>query len=231
MNQIRNLQYLDMKQTGPNTYSLPETNLPPVKTVETFEDENGNRTTTTTLTTTRNIPVVKFEGLPPGFKGNPFALIAAKRPPPPPPHHFAAALLASIMAKRDIEEEERERRRREGLPELPPSEEDGMGDHPMMIAFAAMMKNVIERDIEEKVTSDPTIPRHEIPHHVERIMKQVFEDDEEEFERMMRQKMMEESQEGQAAASSKEEEEVKIEEVEASVPEKKKRGRKSKKEE
>ncbi len=225
MNQIRNLQYLDMKQTGPNTYSLPETTLPPVKTVETFEDENGNRTTTTTLTTTRNIPVVKFEGLPPGFKGNPFALIAAKRPPPPPPHHFAAAILASMMAKRDLEEEERERRRREGLPDLPPSEEDGLGDHPMMIAFAAMMKNVIERDIEEKVKSDPTIPRHEIPQHVERIMKQVFEDDdEEEFERMMRQKMMEESQEGQK-------EEVKIEEVEAPVPEKKKRGRKSKKDE
>jgi hypothetical protein len=187
-----------MKQTAPNTYALPETTLSPVKTVETFEDENGNRTTTTTITNTRNIPVVKFEGLPPGFKGNPFALIAAKRPPPPPPHHFAAALLASMLARREMEEEERERRRRNGEPDLPPQplppfpsdgDDDIPPDHPMLIAFAAMMKNVIEHDIEEKVKSDPNIPPERVPEQVERIMKHIFEDDDdEEFEHMMRQK-------------------------------------------
>ncbi len=244
MNQIRNLQYLDMKQTGPNTYALPETTLPPVKTVETFEDDNGNRTTTTTITTTKNIPVVKFEGLPPGFKGNPFALIAAKRPPPPPPHHFAAALLATMLAKREMEEEERERRRRNGEPEPPApepplhgEEDDLPPDHPMLFTFAAMMKNMIERDIEEKVRNDPNIPPHMVPYHVDRIMKHVFEDDEdeEEFVRMMREKEMRERQERQEEEEKSEikvedVDEVKIEEVVQEVQEKKpmKRGRKPK---
>jgi phage/plasmid-associated DNA primase len=241
MNQICNLQYLDMKQTGPNTYALPETTLPPEKTVETFEDENGNRTTTTTITTTRNIPVVKFEGLPPGFRWNPFALIAAKkRPPPPPPHHFAAALLASIIARREIEEEERERRRQNGEPEpeqpvrkegesMNGEDDDIPPDHPMMLAFAAMMKNVIERDIEEKVRSDPNIPPHLIPQHVDRIMRHVFEDDDDdEFVKMMREK--EEGEESKEEKRDENDDEVKIEELDQVVQEKKpsKRGRKPK---
>ncbi len=241
MNQIRNLQYLEMKQTGPNTYALPETTLPPQKTVETYEDDNGNRTTTTTVTTTRNIPIVKFEGLPPGFKGNPFALIASKRPPPPPPHHFAAALLASILAKREMEEEAREYRRQHGIPEPPTPEPVHMEndedidippDHPMMIAFASMMKNVIEHDIEEKVRSDPSVAPHEVDMRVEQIMKHIFEnDDDSEFERMMRAKHA--SVESKSASKSESvEEEVKIEEVQPEVEEKKvsKRGRKPKKE-
>ncbi len=244
MNQIRNLQYLDMKQTGPNTYALPETTLPPVKTVETFEDENGNRTTTTTITNTRNIPVVKFEGLPPGFRWNPFALIAAKRPPPPPPHHIVAAMMASMLARREMEEEERERRRKNGEPEPPMSPEDDMDlppDHPMFLAFAAMMKNVIEHDIEEKVRNDPTVPPEQVQDRVERIMKHIFEDDDdEEFEQMMRQreidmKKMEEEKMGEKKViveeeKKEDEDEVKIEEVEQVVQEKKsvKRGRKPK---
>ncbi len=245
MNQIRNLQYLEMKQTGPNTYALPETTLPPQKTVETYEDDNGNRTTTTTVTTTRNIPIVKFEGLPPGFKGNPFALIASKRPPPPPPHHFAAALLASILAKREMEEEAKEYRRQHGIPEPPTPEPVHMEndedidippDHPMMIAFASMMKNVIEHDIEEKVRSDPSVAPHEVDMRVEQIMKHIFEnDDDSEFERMMRAKHASvESKSASESASKSEsvEEEVKIEEVQPEVEEKKvsKRGRKPKKE-
>jgi P4 family phage/plasmid primase-like protien len=239
MNQIRNLQYLEMKQTGPNTYALPETTLPPVKTVETFEDENGNRTTTTTITNTRNIPVVKFEGLPPGFKGNPFALIAAKRPPPPPPHHIVAAMMASMLARREMEEEERERRRKNGEPEPPMPQEDDMDlppDHPMLLAFAAMMKNVIEHDIEEKVRNDPTVPPDQVQDRVERIMKHIFEDDdEEEFEQMMRQREMEmkkieEEKKVVVEEKKEDEDEVKIEEVEQVVQEKKsvKRGRKPK---
>lgn len=183
MNQIRDLQYLEMKEIGLHTYSLPTKEIPPVKSVETFEDENGNKTTTTTITTTKNIPTVKFEGLPPGFKGNPFALIASRRPPPPPPHHIAAALLASVLARREMEEEERERRRVLGLPEPEPEPEPEMNDedidippdHPVLLAFASLMRNMIQHDIEENIKNNPNVSHEE----AEKILKRIQEDEQE----------------------------------------------------
>ena len=192
MNQIRDLQYLDMKEIGLHTYALPTKEVPPVKTVETFEDENGNRTTTTTITTTKNIPTVKFEGLPPGFKGNPFALIASRRPQPPPPHHVAAALLASVLARREMEEEERAKRMALGLPEPEPEVEEERGvemddedidippDHPVLLAFASLMRNMIQNDIEENMKNNPNVSHEE----GEKILKKIKEDEEEEHRRV-----------------------------------------------
>jgi P4 family phage/plasmid primase-like protien len=251
MNQIRDLQYLDMKEIGLHTYALPTKEIPPVKTVETFEDENGNRTTTTTITTTKNIPTVKFEGLPPGFKGNPFALIASRRPPPPPPHHIAAALLASVLARREMEEEERERRRALGLPEPEPEPEPEINDedidippdHPVLIAFASLMRNMIQHDIEENMKNNPNVSHEE----AEKILKRIQEDEEEErrrveeyrkmrFEAMARAQMEDEAEadrieaEAEEMINKKNEEDVKIEDLDNVVQEKKsvKRGRKPK---
>ncbi len=190
MNQIRDLQYLDMKEIGLHTYALPTKEIAPVKTVESFEDENGNRTTTTTITTTKNIPTVKFEGLPPGFKGNPFALIASKRPPPPPPHHVAAALLASVLARREMEEEERARREALGLPEPEHESEndepfndediDIPPDHPVLLAFASLMRNMIKDDIQKNIENNPELSQEE----GERIIKKINDDEEEEKRRV-----------------------------------------------
>ncbi len=249
MNQIRDLQYLDMKEIGLHTYALPTKEIPPVKTVETFEDENGNRTTTTTITTTKNIPTVKFEGLPPGFKGNPFALIASRRPPPPPPHHIAAALLASVLARREMEEEERERRRVLGLPEPEPEPEPEINDedidippdHPVLIAFASLMRNMIQHDIEENMKNNPNVSHEE----AEKILKRIQEDEEEErrrveeyrkmrLEAMARAQMEDEAEADRIEAEAEEminkKEEVKIEDLDNVVQEKKtvKRGRKPK---
>ncbi len=252
MNQIRDLQYLDMKEIGLHTYALPTKEIPPVKTVETFEDENGNRTTTTTITTTKNIPTVKFEGLPPAFKGNPFALIASRRPPPPPPHHIAAALLASVLARREMEEEERERRRALGLPEPEPEPEPELDDedidippdHPVLIAFASLMRNMIQHDIEENMKNNPNVSHEE----AEKILKRIQEDEEEEqrrveeyrrmrLEAMARAQMEDEAEANRIEEEAEEmvnkknkEEEVKIEDLDNIVQEKKsvKRGRKPK---
>lgn len=189
MNQIRDLQYLDMKEIGTHTYALPTKEVVPVKSIETFEDENGNRTTTTTITTTKNIPTVKFEGLPPGFKGNPFALIASRRPQPPPPHHVAAALLASVLARREMEEEERAKREALGLPEPEVQEEsepemdediDIPPDHPVLLAFASLMRNMIQHDIEENMKTNPNVSHEE----AEKILKRIQEDEEEEIKRV-----------------------------------------------
>ncbi len=257
MNQIRDLQYLDMKEIGPHTYALPTKEVPPVKTVETFEDENGNRTTTTTITTTKNIPTVKFEGLPPGFKGNPFALIASRRPPPPPPHHVAAALLASVMARKEMEEEERARRRELGLPEPEVEEEaeldediDIPPDHPVLLAFASLMRNMIQHDIEENMKNNPNVSHEE----GEKILKRIQEDEEEERRRveefrkmrmiaiaraqveaemeeeMKNRKIEEKEEEKEEKKEEEKDNEVKIEDLDNIVQEKKtvKRGRKPK---
>lgn len=190
MNQIRDLQYLDMKEIGTHTYALPTKEVDPVKSIESFEDENGNKTTTTTITTTKNIPTVKFEGLPPGFKGNPFALIASRRPPPPPPHHVAAALLASVLARREMEEEERARREALGLlePEQEQEQEQEMDDedidippdHPVLLAFASLMRNMIQHDIEENIKNNPDVSHEE----GEKILKRIKDDEEEERKRV-----------------------------------------------
>ncbi len=250
MNQIRDLQYLDMKEIGPHTYALPTKEVPPVKSIETFEDENGNRTTTTTITTTKNIPTVKFEGLPPGFKGNPFALIASRRPPPPPPHHVAAALLASMLARREMEEEERARREALGIPEPEPEPEehnemddediDIPPDHPVLLALASLMRNMIQHDIEENIKHNPNVSKEE----AEKILKRIQDDEEEERRRVeefrkarliaLAEAEVEAEMEAQAKAKEVEEEtkedDVKIEDLDNIVQEKKqvKRGRKPK---
>jgi hypothetical protein len=223
MNQIRDLQYLDMKEIGPHTYALPTKEIPPVKTVETFEDENGNRTTTTTITTTKNIPTVKFEGLPPGFKGNPFALIASRRPPPPPPHHVAAALLASMLARREMEEEERARREALGLPEPEPEPEAEMDDedidippdHPVLLALASLMRNMIQHDIEENMKHNPNMSQEE----AEKILKRIQDDEEEERRRVEEYRKMRLMAMAEAEARERAEDEAEADRIEAEAEE------------
>ncbi len=134
MESIEELRRVEYKQTGPTSYQLPTITLPPEKKVETYVDEFGNRTTTTTINTTNNIPTINFDGLPEGFTGNPFKLLADKmeekilrrrRPPPPPVHMMvASAIFSSIMGKKLEEEEEKRRQQREEKGEPEPSEEE-----------------------------------------------------------------------------------------------------------
>lgn len=129
---IDELRRVEYKQTGPTSYQLPTITLPPEKKVETYVDEHGNRTTTTTINTTNNIPTINFDGLPEGFTGNPFKLLADKmeekilrrRRAENPMHSIAAAMLAAILAKKVSEEEEKRRKLREERGEPEPSEEE-----------------------------------------------------------------------------------------------------------
>jgi P4 family phage/plasmid primase-like protien len=208
MESIEELRRVEYKQTGPTSYQLPTITLPPEKKVETYVDEHGNRTTTTTINTTNNIPTINFDGLPEGFTGNPFKLLADKmeekimrsrRPPPPPPMHLvASAILSSILSKKVMEEEEKRRQQREERGEPEPSEEEKMRqaeedeerfrsmlesgemdvdippDHPMLVAFGQMMRDMMRHDIEQKVRSDPNIP----PEKVEEVLRDIFEEEE-----------------------------------------------------
>ena len=213
---IDELRRVEYKQTGPTSYQLPTVTLPPEKKVETYVDEKGNRTTTTTINTTNNIPTINFDGLPEGFKGNPFKLLADKmeekilrsrRPPPPPSlHSVAAMMLATILAKKVSEQEEERRRVREERGEPEPSEEekrrqaeedeekikrmlendeldiDIPPNHPMMMAFASMMKEMMRRDIEYKVMNDPSIPADK----KEEVLREIFEEEDDSTGVMLR---------------------------------------------
>lgn len=202
---IDELRRVEYKQTGPTSYQLPTITLPPEKKVETYVDDRGNRTTTTTINTTNNIPTINFDGLPEGFTGNPFKLLADKmeekilrRRRPPPMHAIAAIILSSILAKKVTEEEEKREALRKEMGEPEPSEDekrrlaeedeerirtmlengeidvDIPQDHPMLVAFGEMMRDMMRQEIEQKVRSDPNIP----PEKVEEVLKEIFEEEE-----------------------------------------------------
>ncbi len=236
---LQNLQHLELKQTGPDTFQLPIVSTPVEESTVTSIDKFGNKTTTNTINRTNNIQTIRFEGLPPGFKGNPFSLLAKRRPPPPPPmiapHPIMAAFLATILAKKAMEKREAARKRRmeNGEPEPEFDEDEDMEineekiremleeeedfdippDHPLMAAFGSLMKEMIKEEIEADIRSNPNIS----PEEADKILKEIFSDEENNHPKI-NDKIEEEIQE------------VKIEEIkekEEEVP--KKKGRKPKK--
>ncbi len=246
---LQNLQHLELKQTGPDTFQLPIVSTPVEETTVTSIDKFGNKTTTNTINRTNNIQTIRFEGLPPGFKGNPFTLLAKRRPPPPPPmigpHPIMAAFLATVLAKKAMEKREAARKRRmeNGEPEPEFDEDEDMEineekirqmleeeddfdippDHPLMAAFGSLMKEMIKEEIETDIRSNPNIP----PEEADRILKEIFSDDNQEPNMKIN-----DEQQTVSNQMNKKDDEIKIEEIKEEkdneeVP--KKKGRKPKK--